>query len=90
MSPEELQAAISLNNMDAFKQMDVYSMGLVLWEIISRCVFVVTGTERKQYFLLKSRGITCSKTEKDREGGEGGKERLEGGSWKVQGRRGGE
>ena len=37
MSPEELLATVDLGSMEAFKQMDIYSMALVLWEIISRC-----------------------------------------------------
>lgn len=28
---------MDLGSMEAFKQMDIYSMALVLWEIISRC-----------------------------------------------------
>ena len=42
MSPEELLATVSLNSIEAFKQMDVYSMALVLWEVMSQCD--VTGT----------------------------------------------
>ena len=42
MSPEELLATVSLNSIDTFKQMDVYSMALVLWEVMSQCD--VTGT----------------------------------------------
>jgi len=37
MSPEELLATVDLGGTDGFKQMDMYSMALVLWEIISRC-----------------------------------------------------
>lgn len=37
MSPEELITTADLDSMEAFKQMDIYSMALVLWEIISRC-----------------------------------------------------
>ena len=37
MSPEELLATVDLGSTEAFKQMDIYSMALVLWEIISRC-----------------------------------------------------
>ena len=42
MSPEELLATVSLNSIETFKQMDVYSMALVLWEVMSQCD--VTGT----------------------------------------------
>ena len=37
MSPEELLATVGLDSTEAFKQMDIYSMALVLWEVISRC-----------------------------------------------------
>ena len=37
MAPEALSAKINLRDRDSFKQMDVFSMGLVLWEIFSRC-----------------------------------------------------
>ena len=37
MSPEELLTTVGLNSSEAFKQMDIYSMALVLWEVISRC-----------------------------------------------------
>ncbi|CAH3025636.1 unnamed protein product, partial [Porites evermanni] len=48
MSPEELLATVSLNSIETFKQMDVYSMALVLWEVISQCD--VTDSE-KHYYL---------------------------------------
>uniref|UniRef100_A0A0E9WZJ0 receptor protein serine/threonine kinase n=1 Tax=Anguilla anguilla TaxID=7936 RepID=A0A0E9WZJ0_ANGAN len=37
MAPEVLESRINLENIESFKQSDVYSMALVLWEIISRC-----------------------------------------------------
>ncbi|KAK5911089.1 hypothetical protein CgunFtcFv8_005297 [Champsocephalus gunnari] len=37
MAPEVLESRINLENIESFKQADVYSMALVLWEIISRC-----------------------------------------------------
>ncbi|KAG7225476.1 hypothetical protein INR49_027471 [Caranx melampygus] len=36
MAPEVLESRINLENIESFKQADVYSMALVLWEIISR------------------------------------------------------
>lgn len=54
MSPEELLTTVDLGSMEAFKQMDIYSMALVLWEIISRCE--VAG----KY----SAPVTCSVTQK--------------------------
>ena len=37
MAPEALAGRINLSNLDSFKQMDVFSMGLVLWEVFCRC-----------------------------------------------------
>ena len=37
MAPEALSAKINLKDLDSFKQMDVFSLGLVIWEIFSRC-----------------------------------------------------
>ncbi|XP_061142870.1 TGF-beta receptor type-2-like isoform X1 [Syngnathus typhle] len=37
MSPEALESRINLEDGESFKQMDVYSMALVLWEMASRC-----------------------------------------------------
>ena len=37
MAPEILDAKINFKNLDSFKQMDVFSLGLVLWEIFCRC-----------------------------------------------------
>lgn len=37
MAPEVLESRMNLENMESFKQTDVYSMALVLWEMTSRC-----------------------------------------------------
>ncbi|XP_060742889.1 TGF-beta receptor type-2-like isoform X2 [Tachysurus vachellii] len=37
MAPELLESRLNLENIESFKQADVYSMALVLWEITSRC-----------------------------------------------------
>lgn len=37
MAPEVLESRVNLEDLEAFKQMDVYSMALVLWEMSSRC-----------------------------------------------------
>lgn len=37
MAPEVLESRMNLENIESFKQTDVYSMALVMWEIISRC-----------------------------------------------------
>ncbi|XP_035379231.1 TGF-beta receptor type-2 [Electrophorus electricus] len=40
MAPEVLESRINLENIESFKQADVYSMALVLWEITSRCTAI--------------------------------------------------
>ncbi|TVK90172.1 TGF-beta receptor type-2 [Bagarius yarrelli] len=37
MAPELLESRLNLENIESFKQADVYSMALLLWEITSRC-----------------------------------------------------
>lgn len=37
MAPEVLESRVNLEDLESFKQMDVYSMSLVLWEMASRC-----------------------------------------------------
>lgn len=37
MSPEALESRVNLEDGESFKQMDVYSAALVLWEMASRC-----------------------------------------------------
>ncbi|XP_077435770.1 TGF-beta receptor type-2-like [Vanacampus margaritifer] len=37
MSPEALESRVNLKDDESFKQMDVYSMALVFWEMASRC-----------------------------------------------------
>lgn len=37
MAPEVLEARLDLENTESFKQTDIYSMALVLWEMTSRC-----------------------------------------------------
>lgn len=37
MAPEVLEARLNLENTESFKQTDIYSMALVLWEMTSRC-----------------------------------------------------
>ncbi|KAF7702558.1 hypothetical protein HF521_001841 [Silurus meridionalis] len=45
MAPELLESRLNLENIESFKQADVYSMALVLWEITSRCT--ATGEVRE-------------------------------------------
>lgn len=51
MAPEVLESRINLENIESFKQADVYSMALVLWEIISRCS-AVGGEIMKSFYAL--------------------------------------
>lgn len=37
MAPEVLDETINMNHFESFKRADVYSFGLVLWEIARRC-----------------------------------------------------
>ncbi|XP_071788615.1 activin receptor type-2A-like [Asterias amurensis] len=37
MSPEALESKVNLHDVESFKQMDVYSLGLIVWEIAARC-----------------------------------------------------
>ena len=37
MAPELLDESMSHSSFDAFKQVDIYAFGLVLWEIARRC-----------------------------------------------------
>ncbi|XP_067686068.1 TGF-beta receptor type-1-like [Haliotis asinina] len=38
MAPEALDESINMNHFESFKRADVYSFGLVLWEIARRCM----------------------------------------------------
>lgn len=44
MAPELLESRLNLENIESFKQADVYSMALVLWEITSRCTAIGGNT----------------------------------------------
>lgn len=37
MAPEVLESRVNLEDLESFKQIDIYSMALVLWEMVSRC-----------------------------------------------------
>lgn len=47
MAPEVLEGAINFQR-DAFLRIDMYAMGLVLWELVSRC----TAADGKHAQLL--------------------------------------
>ncbi|XP_068103229.1 TGF-beta receptor type-2-like isoform X2 [Hyperolius riggenbachi] len=40
MAPEVLESRVNLEDLESFKQMDVYSLALVLWEVASRCTAI--------------------------------------------------
>ncbi|XP_007422895.1 TGF-beta receptor type-2 isoform X1 [Python bivittatus] len=66
MAPEVLESRMNLDNVESFKQTDVYSMALVLWEMTSRCNGV--GAEVKDYeppFGSKVREHPCVESMKD-------------------------
>lgn len=52
MAPEVLEGAINLRQCESsLKQADIYALGLVLWEIASRCIDLYQGIEVPQYKL---------------------------------------
>ena len=42
MAPEALDARVNLQDLQSFKQIDVYALALVMWEVMSRTC-VLTG-----------------------------------------------
>ena len=44
MAPEALDATVNLNDLQSFKQIDVYAFALIMWEIMSRTC-VLTGMD---------------------------------------------
>uniref|UniRef100_A0A8C5QCK5 Serine/threonine-protein kinase receptor n=1 Tax=Leptobrachium leishanense TaxID=445787 RepID=A0A8C5QCK5_9ANUR len=65
MAPEVLESRINLENMESFKQTDVYSMALVLWEITSRCTAVGEVKDYEPPFGSKVREHPCVESMKD-------------------------
>ncbi|GAB6031872.1 hypothetical protein CHUAL_010268 [Chamberlinius hualienensis] len=52
MAPEVLEGAVNLRDCESsLKQIDVYAMGLVLWEVATRCSDLYQGTEVSEYKL---------------------------------------
>ena len=43
MAPEALDARVNLQDLQSFKQIDVYAFALVMWEIIWRCALQEGG-----------------------------------------------
>ncbi|XP_043218055.1 TGF-beta receptor type-1-like, partial [Amphibalanus amphitrite] len=48
MAPEVLDESINMHQFESFKRADVYALGLVLWEIASRCTAGGTGSHEYQ------------------------------------------
>lgn len=52
MAPEVLEGAINFQR-DAFLRIDMYAVGLVLWELVSRCKAVDGKTHSNTHFKLE-------------------------------------
>ncbi|XP_075403226.1 TGF-beta receptor type-2 isoform X2 [Tenrec ecaudatus] len=65
MAPEVLESRMNLENVESFKQTDVYSMALVLWEMTSRCNAVGEVKEYEPPFGSKVREHPCVESMKD-------------------------
>ncbi|XP_053570225.1 TGF-beta receptor type-2 isoform X2 [Bombina bombina] len=65
MAPEVLESRINLENMESFKQTDVYSLALVLWEITSRCTAIGEVKDYEPPFGTKVREHPCIESMKD-------------------------
>lgn len=61
MAPEVLESQVNLEDLEAFKQMDIYSMSLVLWEMASRCRVIGGITFFRGVPVLEVTGfLSCS------------------------------
>ncbi|XP_019946595.2 TGF-beta receptor type-2-like isoform X1 [Paralichthys olivaceus] len=65
MAPEVLEARLNLENTESFKQTDIYSMALVLWEITSRCEAVGEVKDYEPAYGSKVREHPCVESMKD-------------------------
>ncbi|KAM8967071.1 TGF-beta receptor type-2 [Pelodytes ibericus] len=65
MAPEVLESRINLENVESFKQTDVYSMALVLWEMTSRCTAIGEIKDYEPPFGTKVREHPCVESMKD-------------------------
>ena len=43
MAPEALDARVNLQDLQSFKQIDIYAFALIMWEIIWRCALQEGG-----------------------------------------------
>ncbi|XP_012946507.1 bone morphogenetic protein receptor type-2, partial [Aplysia californica] len=52
MAPEVFDGAVNLRDCEAsLKQIDIYALGLVIWELASRCVDLYQGAPMHEYML---------------------------------------
>ncbi|XP_069472739.1 TGF-beta receptor type-2-like [Ambystoma mexicanum] len=65
MAPEVLESRVNLEDLESFKQMDVYSMALVLWEMVSRCDAVGEVKSYELPFGSLAREQPCVETMRD-------------------------
>ncbi|XP_060937076.1 TGF-beta receptor type-2-like [Limanda limanda] len=65
MAPEVLEARLNLENTESFKQTDIYSMALVLWEITSRCEAIGEVKDYEPAYGSKVREHPCVESMKD-------------------------
>ncbi|XP_034083896.1 TGF-beta receptor type-2-like [Gymnodraco acuticeps] len=65
MAPEVLEARLNLENMESFKQTDIYSMALVLWEMTSRCEAIGEVKDYEPAYGSKVREHPCVESMKD-------------------------
>uniref|UniRef100_A0A8C8SR40 TGF-beta receptor type-2 n=1 Tax=Pelusios castaneus TaxID=367368 RepID=A0A8C8SR40_9SAUR len=65
MAPEVLESRVNLEDLESFKQMDVYSMALVLWEMASRCEVVGEVKSYELPFGSKVQEQPCVDTMRD-------------------------
>ncbi|XP_060905583.1 TGF-beta receptor type-2-like isoform X2 [Labrus mixtus] len=65
MAPEVLEARLNLENMESFKQTDIYSMALVLWEMTSRCKAIGEVKDYEPAYGSKVREHPCVESMKD-------------------------
>lgn len=50
MAPEVLDDSINMKHFESFKRADIYAMGLVFWEIASRCSIGGTSVKMAVFF----------------------------------------
>ncbi|XP_059822342.1 TGF-beta receptor type-2 isoform X1 [Hypanus sabinus] len=65
MAPEVLESRVNLEDLESFKQMDMYSMALVLWEMASRCEVIGEVKSYESPFSSKVREHPCVESMRD-------------------------